>query len=223
MISRFCAELPSAAATPAALPWGPSMLRTSLVALACLHLSSVAHAQDAATTEAAAIAAPAPTAGATAHIESVRPMVTVAMVTGRGTGVATGAGGTATASFMDYKDVCMTPCDVPLDPGLRELVFYGDGHVPVTFKWDYKPGTTGIQVDTGKAGPRMAGMLLFSVGLTAALGGSIGFMLDGDYSTPEKELPSYTLPLLGLGALGAGGGVALMMANRSSATVVSNP
>jgi hypothetical protein len=48
-------------------------------------------------------------------------------------------------------------------------------------------------------------------------------MLYGDYDKPGKQLPSYTLPLVGLGALGSAGGVALMLANRSSAVVVSQP
>jgi hypothetical protein len=102
------------------------------------------------------------------HMDSTRPGVTVARITGRGTAV--GAGGSASAVF--YEDLCIAPCTFQLPPGFHELGTYGKGTRGVTRKLQLEGTELHLRSKPSSIWTMVGGTLLGSGGLLMTITGA---------------------------------------------------
>jgi hypothetical protein len=174
-------------------------------------------------------AAEAPAAPAaeqvTVKVRSTGAVVTVARVTDR----MIAASGYAVVRGVAWKDLCNSPCTFKLDPGLHEIMVYGDGVTSVTKKFDLKGGEQNFVVKPGSSLLSTGGAWLAAFGiLTVVIGGMFLFLFttetkyrcDIDNSCPEEEVESTThklaLPFLIGGAVGTGAGIWMTTAGNTS-------
>jgi hypothetical protein len=125
------------------------------------------------------------------HMDSTRPGVTVARITGRGTAV--GAGGTASAVF--YEDLCVAPCTFQLPPGFHEIGTYGKGTRGVTRKFQLEGAELHLRSKPSSIWTMVGGTLLGSAGVLMSVTGAVFYAMPGceDYdawsSTTQTEIP----------------------------------
>lgn len=162
---------------------------------------------------------------AVVRIESEGSDVTVATVLDRT--VASGYG--VAIAGIRWKDLCVTPCEVQLDPGMHELMVYGSGVTAAAEKYQLQAGQHRVVVDPGSSALHTGGVWLTALGTVAAVTGTLFLFLftetteydcDVDPSCPERTEDSATkklaLPLLLGGAAGIGGGIGMMLAGSTS-------
>jgi len=151
--------------------------------------------------------------------------VTVAKVTDR----MVAASGNIVVSGIAWKDLCYSPCTFKLDPGLHELMIYGDGVTSVSKKFELKSGEQNLVVKPGSSALSTGGAWLAAFGIiSVVVGGMFLFLFtkttnyrcDIDNSCPEEQVESSThklaLPFLIGGAVGTGAGIWMVSAGRTS-------
>jgi hypothetical protein len=107
-----------------------------------------------------------------------------------------------------YQDICKSPCSFQMDPGLRELVVYGDGVTGTSKKLELKPGPQGLVVKPGSSAAAISGyMLTILGGVSLAVGVTL-------LAVDSKS--SLALPMTIGGGVGLGGGIALWMVGSTS-------
>jgi hypothetical protein len=163
---------------------------------------------------------------ATVRVRSTGAPVTVAQITGRmaGAGVASG-GQTVAVMGVSWKDLCISPCSFELDPGLHELMVYGDGIPSATKKLQLGQGQNDLLAKPGSSLMEWGGVWLTAFGIVAVSMGVMFMFLfteDTDYKSDGSEIKSESgtkklaLPLL-LGGLGGTGlGIGLIVAGGTS-------
>jgi hypothetical protein len=126
----------------------------------------------------------------------------------RAVGVGQVGGSTATIVTVRYQDICKSPCSFQMDPGLRELVVYGDGVTGTSKKLELKPGPQTFVVKPGSSALAVTGYMLTILG-TVSLGVGITVL-----AVDSKS--SVALPLTIGGGVGLGGGIALWIVGSTS-------
>lgn len=149
-----------------------------------------------------------PDAKALVSVRSTGKPVTVAIITDRAVGVGHVAGKVATVTTIHYQDICNSPCSFELDPGLRELVVYGDGVSSAGSKTNLAPGPNAFLVKPGSSALATGGYLAVALGLVAAGVGGTMLAIDSD--------SSYALPLTLGGVAALGGGIAMWIGGSTS-------
>jgi hypothetical protein len=141
-------------------------------------------------------------------VRSTGSPVTVAVIMDRAVGVGNVAGKAATIVTVRYQDICRSPCSFQMDPGLRELVVYGDGVTGQSEKLELKPGPQAFVVKPGSSALAVTGyMLTILGGVSLAVGVTV-------LAVDSKS--SLALPMTIGGGVGLGGGIALWMVGSTS-------
>jgi len=161
----------------------------------------------------------------TVKMRSTGAVVTVAKVTDR----MVAASGNVVVSGIAWKDLCNSPCTFKLDPGLHELMVYGDGVTSITKKLDLKSGEQSFVVKPGSSALSTSGTWLAAFGILAVVTGgmflflftkSTNYRCDIDNSCPEEQVESTThklaLPFLIGGAVGTAAGIWMVSAGSTS-------
>src|SRR4051794_38043651 len=104
---------------------------------------------------------------AVVNIRSTGDPVTVAEITNR-IMVVTNYG---SASGAAWKDICISPCSFKLDPGLHELMVYGDGIPSTIKKVDLTAGQRALLAKPGSAALEWGGVTLTVLGILSATTG----------------------------------------------------
>ena len=187
-----------------------------VVALAIVSSTSLAHGQAVVDATAQAERAP-PGEPAVVTVGSSGPGVTLAKILNRTVGSGYASGVSVVIVGITYKDLCQLPCTVKLDPGFHELAVYGSGVTTASEKFDLGSGRHFLAVDPGSSGLVMGGWLLGTVGLGALIFGGVFLVADPD------EFGSWALPVTLGGAAGAGAGIGMIIAGRTSLERVPAP
>jgi hypothetical protein len=117
-------------------------------------------------------------------MESTKPGVTVARITGHGTAV--GTGGTAMATF--YEDICIAPCTFELPRGMHELGTYGHGTRGIMRKFQLEEPEVHLQSQPSSALSAVGGYALLTLGLGAAVtGGTLLAVMDCSDGLPSSQ------------------------------------
>jgi hypothetical protein len=159
------------------------------------------------------------------QVSSSGDKVIVSKVTGR----MVAAGGGVVVAGVRWQELCMSPCSLELDPGLHELMVYGDGISAATLKTDFAAGEHRVMADPGSSALQTGGTWLAAAGIVTGLMGVLflfvgaettEFDCETDPSCPERTVDSGTkklaLPLIIGGAAGTGVGIGMMLAGRTS-------
>jgi hypothetical protein len=141
-------------------------------------------------------------------VRSTGAPVTVAVIVDRAVGVGNVGGSTATIVTVRYQDICKAPCSFEMDPGLRELVVYGDGVSGASKKLELKPGPQAFVVKPGSSAAAISGYLLTVLGGVSLVVGVTVLAVDSK--------SSIALPMTIGGGVGLGGGIALWMIGSTS-------
>lgn len=136
-------------------------------------------------------------------IDTTKPGVTVARITGKGTAVASNG---AVASAIYYEDLCIAPCSFDLSPGLHEFGTYGKGTNALMKKYDVD-APLHIESRPTSALNVWGGLTLVTLGSTGVLVGALTGFQDCDYKTPSIQRSCESGRGLGKAAL-AGGALA---------------
>lgn len=107
-------------------------------------------------------------------MDSTKPGVTVARITGRGAAVA----GNTTAVAVYYEDLCIAPCTFEIAPGFHEIGTYGEGTRGITNKFQID-GPIHIESRPSPASTLWGGLLLSTAGATLAVTGAVFFAIPG--------------------------------------------
>ncbi|HEY3821639.1 MAG TPA: hypothetical protein VGL81_30945 [Polyangiaceae bacterium] len=144
--------------------------------------------------------------------------VTIGYVTRRAAAIASNG---ASAIGVEWKDVCVAPCEFQLPAGLHELVATGPGYVGATEKVQLRPGDNHFVVKPGSSIMRWGGWTLAALGLSALAAG-ITFAAMGTSSVDATtgnvthSTPSWAVPLAIAGGLAAGGGLSMVVLSSTS-------
>jgi hypothetical protein len=136
------------------------------------------------------------------------PDLTIGRVTQKISVVAYGSGGTAVGGGIEWEDLCIAPCRLELEPGMHELIAYGDGYTPTMRRFQFREGEQTLDADPGSATLRWTGATLTVLGISALIVG--GTMYGVAAATETEETPMDGMKSAGLyTALGGAGGIAL--------------
>jgi hypothetical protein len=147
--------------------------------------------------------------GAEVSVRSTGDAVTVAKVMSRMAATGYGAGGAVTVIGVSWKDLCMSPCTFKLEPGMHEIMVYGDGVSGASQKFDFREGKHHLLVKPGSSALSLGGVWVTALGVTAGVLGATFLIIDAD------EYP-WALPVTIGGAVGIGGGIAMIVAGSTS-------
>lgn len=162
------------------------------------------------------------------HVESDKPGVVVAQITGEAFAIGSGGG---TASAVAWKDICMAPCSFRMKPGFVTLLTHGDGYVAARTQAQLGPGPSYFVARPGSAGLRVGGYLLTVFGLTMAMTGAIFAAMPAskDYANcptigecPEEKR-SWPMPVLLGGVALTGIGVGMWVSSSSTLERTGGP
>jgi hypothetical protein len=133
------------------------------------------------------------------------------------------------ASGAAWKDICISPCSFKLDPGLHELMVYGDGIPSAIKKVDLTTGQRALLAKPGSSTLQWGGVTLTIFGILSATTGlmfmflfteTTEFHCEIDNSCPEQTVESGThklaLPLLLGGVAGTGLGIGMIALGKTS-------
>lgn len=126
---------------------------------------------------------------------------------------------------ISWKDICISPCSFELDPGLHELMVYGDGISSTTGKFQLDPGSNDLLAKPGSSLVEWGGVWSTAFGIVAATMGVMFMFLfteitqynpDGSETKTDSGTKKLALPLLLGGLWGTGLGIGMMIAGRTS-------
>ena len=193
----------------------------SIMAGCCLSVTHGARAEGLAEER------PGPSAAdgsAAVEVRSTGDRVTVAEITAR----VVAASGSVVVQGAAWRDLCISPCSFKLEPGLHELLVYGDGVASATRKFELGAGKHALLVKPGSAALETGGAYLTAAGILTTLTGALFFVIftesteyhcEVDPSCPETKVTSGTkklaLPLVLGGVAGTGLGIGLFMAGHT--------
>jgi hypothetical protein len=170
-------------------------------------------------------AAPSTADVASIEINSTGDAVTVARITERMTATGAAGGTVVTIAGVAWKDLCISPCKIELEPGLHELMIYGDGVTGATNKFDLKAGTHHLRVDPGSSALSTGGVWLTAFGIVAIVMGGTLYLVsspdtrynaDGTTTETESSTQKLATPLLLGGVLGTGVGIGMIYAGATT-------
>lgn len=166
--------------------WGTDVLRRLglVLSLSGLTFTTPCLAQDATVdgvNETAETAEQGRKSGATSKVtvESSGDPVTVAEVSQRMMASGYGYRGAVTVAGVAWKDICISPCSFEMEPGLHEIMVYGDGVNGATKKFQLREGETRLSVDPGSRGLALGGVWTMTLGIVALVTGGTFMLLDG--------------------------------------------
>ena len=143
--------------------------------------------------------------------------VTIGYVTRHAAAVASNG---ASAVGVEWKDVCVAPCEFKLPSGLQEIVATGPGYVSRSERVQLQPGENRFVVKPGSAWMRFGGWTLASLGLGALAVGAtfaaVGVHSFDSRGNEKSSTPSWAVPLAIAGALGAVGGFTMVFTSGTS-------
>ncbi len=164
-------------------------------------------------------------AEAAVEVRSAGDPVTVAEITGH----VVASSGTVVVQGAAWKDICVSPCSFKLDPGLHEILVYGDGVASAVQKYDLKAGQHALLVKPGSSALETGGAYVTAAGILTTLMGAMFLVLftetteyhcDVDPSCPESTTQSGTrklaFPFLIGGLAGTGLGIGMFVAGHTT-------
>lgn len=143
-------------------------------------------------------------------VEGTKPDVEVSIQTGSAYGA--GSNGT-TISITSWKNLCVAPCAFDVPAGRQTLLFRRDGSPSAAYSAIIRPGETRLTVKPGVSAPYTLGATLAVLGGVAIITGASLWGVGSLAKTEGKESGTVGVGkylVLG-GAVGLGGGIALML------------
>ncbi len=156
--------------------------------LTALLAFSLAHAEENPVVEGAA---------AKVQVETTKPGVTVTVLYDESTSTVSTSYGTGSVYNFKKTEVCQAPCEFEVVPGMRGVLFSGQGYTPAGGRYDLREGTSTFSVKPGSKGLLTGGYYAMLIGLTAATVGGTMWGIEsisaGPRDTVDAWIPATTV------------------------------